>query len=164
MKEENFDNQQAAGDFDEFDLTQWDEDFIEAPVEDRDFDIPDGKYQVVVDRVELTKSQTSGNPMLKWKLKIIAPNHVGGLIWRNNVIASKSNVQWLKNDLHVCGLDLKKLSDLPASLEKLLDIKLEVTQKTKGENVNVYINRRIVTGDESNDIDRELQEEAEKVF
>jgi len=165
VEEEYFDDQQPSGDFDEFDLSQWDDDFVNAPIEERDFEpIPDGKYQVAVDRVELTKSQNTGNTMLKWKLKVLGPKHEGATLWRNNVIATKNNVQWLKNDLHVCGLDLEKLSDLPAHLKKLLDVVLEVTQKTKGENVNVYINRRIVTGDESDDIERQIDEEAEKVF
>jgi len=165
VEEEYFDDQQPAGDFDEFDLSQWDDDYVNAPIEERDFEpIPDGKYQVVVDRVELTKSQNTGNTMLKWKLKVLGPKHEGAILWRNNVIATRNNVHWLKNDLHVCGLDLEKLSDLPANLKRLLDVVLEVTQKTKGENVNVYINRRIVTGDESDDIERQIDEEAEKVF
>lgn len=165
MEEEYLDGQKPTGDFDEFDLSQWDDDYANAPIEEREFEpIPDGKYQVVVDRVELTKSQNTGNTMLKWKLKVLGPNHEGAVLWRNNVIATKNNVQWLKNDLHVCGLDIEKLSNLPANLKRLLDVKLEVTQKTKGENVNVYINRRIVTGDEGGDIDRQLEEEAEKVF
>ena len=161
---DNMDETYEQGE-DQFDLTQWDDDYINAPIEDREFEsVPDGKYQVVVDRVELTKSQNTDNTMLKWKLKVLGPNHGGATLWRNNVIATKSNVQWLKNDLHVCGLDLNKLSDLPANLKRLLDVKLEVTQKTKGENVNVYINRRIVTETESDDVDRQLEEEAGKVF
>lgn len=150
---------------DAFDLSQWDEDYVNAPIEERDFEpVPDGKYQVAVDRVELTKSQTSGNPMLKWKLKVLGPAHEGGIIWRNNIIASKSNVQWLKNDLHVCGLDLEKLSELPGRLEQLLDVMIEVTKKTKGENENIYFNRRIVNDTVSGDVDRRLQDEAAKVF
>ncbi|HOM98868.1 MAG TPA: DUF669 domain-containing protein, partial [Acidobacteriota bacterium] len=64
----------------DIDLTQFDEDFAEAEVEERDFEpIPDGKYQVNVERVELTRAQTSGNPMLKWTLRIIAPRFRGRL-------------------------------------------------------------------------------------
>jgi hypothetical protein len=61
-----------------------------------------------------------------------------------DVMATRENIKWLKNDLHVCGLDLQKLSDLPANLERLLDVKLEVTKRTKGESENVYFNHRIV--------------------
>jgi len=30
---------------------------------------PDGKYQVNVEKAELTEAHTSGNPMLKWTLR-----------------------------------------------------------------------------------------------
>lgn len=133
---------------DEFDLAQFDDDFSQAEVEDREFDtVPDGKYQVVVDRVELTRTQSTGNPMLKWTLRILGPTQSGRLLWRNNVIATAENLKWLKTDLFTCGLQIEKLSDLPSNLERLLDVKLEVTKRTKGENENVYLNKRIVTDD-----------------
>jgi len=134
---------------DTMDLAQSDDDFVSADVEEKDFEaVPDGKYQVKVDRVELTRSETSGNPMLKWALKILGPTHKGRLLWRNNVIASKDNVKWLKQDLYTCGLQMDKLSDLPGKLETLLDVGLEVTKRTKNEFENIYFNRRIVLSDE----------------
>ncbi len=132
----------------DLDLAQFDDDFAEAPVEEREFEeIPDGKYQVNVEKVELTRAQSSGNPMLKWTLKILGPRFAGRLLWRNSVMASKENLKWLKTDLHTCGLDIEKLSDLPARLGDLLDVKLEVTKRTKGESENIYFNRRIVVED-----------------
>jgi len=132
----------------DLDLAQFDDDFAEAPVEEREFeDIPDGKYQVNVEKVELTRAQSSGNPMLKWTLKILGPRFAGRLLWRNSVMASKENLKWLKTDLHTCGIEVEKLSDLPARLGDLLDVKLEVTKRTKGENENIYFNRRIVVED-----------------
>jgi len=132
----------------DLDLAQFDDDFAEAPVEEREFeDIPDGKYQVNVEKVELTRAQSSGNPMLKWTLKILGPRFAGRLLWRNSVMASKENLKWLKTDLHTCGLDIEKLSDLPARLGDLLDVKLEVTKRTKSESENIYLNRRIVVED-----------------
>jgi len=134
---------------DTMDLAQFDDDFVSADVEEKDFEaVPDGKYQVKVNRVELTRSETSGNPMLKWALKILGPTHKGRLLWRNNVIASKDNVKWLKQDLYTCGLQMDKLSDLPGKLETLLDVGLEVTKRTKNEFENIYFNRRIVLSDE----------------
>ncbi len=134
---------------DDLDLAHFDDDFAAAEIEKREFDeLPDGKYQVAVDKVELTRAKTSGNPLLRWTLKVFSGQFAGRLLWRNNVMASRDNIRFLKTDLHVCGLDLEKLSDLPANLERLLDIKLEVTRKSKGENVNVYFNRRIVLADD----------------
>lgn len=132
----------------DLDLAQFDDDFAEAPVEEREFEeIPDGKYQVNVEKVELTRAQSSGNPMLKWTLKILGPRFSGRLLWRNSVMASKENLKWLKTDLHTCGMEIEKLSDLPARLGDLLDVKLEVTKRTKGESENIYFNRRIVVED-----------------
>ncbi len=136
----------------EFDLTQLDDEYEEAPVEEREFDdIPDGKYQVRVEKAELTRSQTSGNPMLKWTLKILGPRFAGRYLWRNNVI-TRDNLKWLKTDLHTCGVVLSKLSELQSRLGDLLDITLEVTKKTRGESESIYINRRIVI-DESREVE-----------
>ena len=67
----------------ELDLAQFDDDFAEAPVEEREFeDVPDGKYQVNVEKVELTRAQSSGNPMLKWTLKILGPRLAPALLLR----------------------------------------------------------------------------------
>jgi hypothetical protein len=132
----------------DLDLAQFDDDFAEAPVEEREFeDVPDGKYQVKVEKVELTRAQSSGNPMLKWTLKILGPRCAGRLLWRNSVMASKENLKWLKTDLHTCGVDIAKLSDLPNRLGDLLDVTLEITKRTKGENENIYLNRRVVVED-----------------
>jgi len=152
MENENYGNYDYGRD--DIDLTQFDEDFAEAEVEEREFEpIPDGKYQVNVERVELTRAQTSGNPMLKWTLRIIAPRFRGRLLWRNNVMATRENIKWLKTDLHTCGLSLEKISDLPANLERLINIKLEVTKRTRGENENVYLNKRIVLEDGGDEYD-----------
>ena len=130
----------------DLDLTQFDETYAEAPIEERDSEPPDGKFQVSIEKVDLTRSQ-AGNPILKWMLRILGPTCEGRVLWRNNVIVSRENVKWLKNDLFVCGLKLEKLSDLAQHLAELLDVKLEVTKRTQGEFTNVYFNRRIVTED-----------------
>jgi hypothetical protein len=131
---------------DDFDLAQFDDDFAGAPVEEKEFEEPpDGKYQVLVDKVEMTRSKERNLPMLKWQLRILGPRCAGRFLFRNNMIASPENVKWLKNDLATCGMDVGelKLSDLPNRLGELLDVTLEVQKKTNGEYTNVYLNRRI---------------------
>jgi hypothetical protein len=141
-----------GSDVDSFDLAQFDDDYEGASVEEREFeDIPDGKYQVNVEKVELSRAQSSGNPMLKWTLRILGPRSKGRLLWRNNVMATKENMKWLKTDLHTCGLELTKLSELPSRLGALLDVKLEVTKRTKGENESIFLNRRIVLAEAEED-------------
>jgi hypothetical protein len=141
------------------DLAQFDDDYAEAPIEERDFEpLPDGRYQVVVEKVELTRAQSSGNPMLKWTLRVLGPQHKGRLLWRNSVMASRENLKWLKSDLHTCGLDLAKLSDLPTSLDRLLDVHLEVVKRTRNEAENIFFNRRIVTEDTGQGYDAAAQD------
>src|SRR3569832_1735434 len=101
----------------EIDLSQFDEDFAEAPIEEREFDeVPDGKYQVQVDKVELPTAKSSGNVLLKWTLRILGPHNTVSVLWRNNVILSRENVRWLKNDLHICGLKHTHHTKLQAHL------------------------------------------------
>jgi hypothetical protein len=128
------------------DLAKFDENFRNETPDDRQEmeTVPDGKYQVSVDKAELVEAKTSGNPMLKWTLRIIAPNHIDSLLWRNSVI-TQNTLKYVKTDLHVCGLDLDRLSDLPGNLHRLLDVKLEITKRTKGDNENIFFNRRIET-------------------
>jgi hypothetical protein len=126
------------------DLAAFDGTFQREATEERgDFDsLPDGKYQVAVEKVELTHTQNTGNPMLKWTLRVLGPRFANRLIWRNSVITTNT-IRYLKTDLHICGLDLDKLSDLPGRLADLLDVRLEVTKKTNGDYENIYFSRRI---------------------
>ena len=136
------DERNQSGAVDEFDLAQFDGDYAAAEVEKKE-PIPDGKYHVSVERAELTRSKTSDKPMLKWTLRVCDGPHEGRYLWRYNLIVTPENIKWLKTDLHTCGVEIEKLSDLPDHLEGLLDLKLEVTKRTRDENENVYLNRRV---------------------
>ena len=125
------------------DLAQFDDVFEEASGEDEFESVPDDKYQIIVDRVELTRTKTNGDPMLTWELRIISGEYEGRKMFRNNVMASKENVTWLKKDLNKCGVKLNKLSELPLHLERLLDVQLEVTKRTRDENENIYFKQQI---------------------
>ena len=74
------------------DLAEYDDEYQTHEVNEDQFDsIPDGKYQVDVEAVELTRTM-KGDPMLKWTLKVVGPSHAGRKLWRNNVIDRKSVV------------------------------------------------------------------------
>ncbi len=122
------------------DLSAFDEDYseVEAPSYG---DLPDGKYQVRVERVELGQSQ-NGDPMLKWDFLVLSGAHAGRHLFKNAVITHKS-LPFVKGDLEMLGVQLPKFSDLPNHLDALLDHTLEVTQRTRGEYTNLYLNRRI---------------------
>lgn len=122
------------------DLSVFDQDYgeVEAPSYG---DLPDGKYQVRVERVEVGQSQ-NGDPMLKWDFLVLSGAHAGRHLFKNAVITHKS-LPFVKGDLEMLGVQLPKFSDLPNHLNSLLDQTLEVTQRTRGEYINLYLNRRI---------------------
>jgi hypothetical protein len=125
------------------DLSQWDDDYGKASGESQGHDsVPDGTYSVNVEKAQLTRSK-SDKPMLKWQFRIFGPCQVNRVLFSNQMIASATNVEFLKRDLTTCGLDIVKLSELPARLGDLLDLALEVRKVTKGEYENVYIQKLI---------------------
>lgn len=130
---------------DETDLYDLDAPYEEAQAPEGDFEaVPEGKYQVRVERADLTRAKSTGNRMLAWELEILGPAFAGRKLWRNNMMVTAENLKWLKRDLVTCGLKLEKLSDLPSHLGELLDIRLEVTLKYRDEDdYNVYFNKRI---------------------
>jgi len=131
------------------DLADLRDPFSGSEVQDRQFDaVPDGKYQVNIDRVELTRSKNSGTPMFRWVFRILGPQQRGRLLWKNSVL-TRDSMKWFKTDLHAAGLDLEQLTDLNDRMGELLNVKLEIVKKTNGEYENVYINRRIVMDDDS---------------
>lgn len=120
------------------DLSVFDEEFESAEAPEFE-ELPDGKYQVRIDRACLTKSQAD-NPMIKWELAVMSGTYEGRKLFKNSAITDAS-IPFVKADLLTVGLELKKLSDLPGRIGEVLDKALEVTKKTKGEYVNIYFNR-----------------------
>jgi hypothetical protein len=76
-------------------------------------------------------------------LRVLAGEYQGRCIFRYNGIANFDQVTFLKKDLHTCGLDLAKLSDLEDRIDELVGVVVEVTLKTKGEYQNCYINKQV---------------------
>jgi hypothetical protein len=128
-------------------LEQWDKTFEEAPIEPRNENLPDGHYQVRVDRVELVRTK-SGKDALKWQFVVVNGDYAERKTWKYSMMESTDNIKFLKNDLFTVGLqDLQKLSDLPGRLDDLLDVIIEITLKTKNDMQNTYLNKRIETTD-----------------
>lgn len=104
--------------------------------------VPDGRYHVEVDHVELGETANTGNPVLKWTLRIVGGDHSDRILFKRRVITEKT-VRFLKSELQVCGLELRELSDLPGHLEEVTGLHLEVMKKTNGEWVDIYFENRL---------------------
>lgn len=120
------------------DLSSFDDDYAEAEAPEFD-EVPDGKYQVRVDKVKLARSQKN-DPMIKWDTVIISGQQSGRHIFKNSVI-TQSSLPFVKADLLTLGLKLEKFSELPNHLDELLDLSIDVTKRTKGDYTNVYFNK-----------------------
>lgn len=143
-----YDNQPLSDD--NIDLAKFEDSFMRTkPKEKKYQSVPDGKYAVLVENVALTRSKTTGNPLLKWALNVLDGPYQGRRMWHNNVIATDNNVQWLRNDLYTSGLEIKSLAELKDQLHKLRNIRLEVTKRTQGQYENIYFNR-LLQGSENN--------------
>ena len=123
-------------------LSRFDAQFSSEAVQDRVSiePIPDGRYEVVVDGVELTEAKTSGNPMMRWTLRIVGPQMSGRVMWKNRAITEKT-LRFVKSELTICGLQLLRLSELPQHLDELRNLRLEVVKRERGSFYDVYFNR-----------------------
>jgi hypothetical protein len=120
-------------------------------------DVPDGNYQVKVESVKMKETKESRLPMLTWEFKIIAGEHAKRKIFKNDVLDPDSKwinekMTYLKTDLSTCGVTLDSIKDIESVLDKLLDVNLEITVKSKGEYQNVYINRKLESSVNADDI------------
>jgi hypothetical protein len=129
------------------DLSSFDADFSAAPEEQSSESVPDGKYQARIEGLEIVRAKTSGNPMLKWKLRIVGPTHIGRVLWRNTVLSVPENMKWVKKDLLTVGLRLAKFSDLPQHVHEVLGAIVEISKQSKNERENIFLNRRVQTSD-----------------
>lgn len=137
------------------DLAKYDEGFERAEVKAAsEFEnVPDGKYQARVDKVEIREVRNGkyqGEGMLSWQFVIEGGKYDGRRLFSNNMFVSRELdpdqgfVARLKKTLDAAGLKLTKLSELEGRIGELLDRKLSVTVKntSKGDKefCNVYVN------------------------
>ncbi len=124
------------------DLTRFDESYASAPSGDELYlaDVPDGEYQTVVEDVRLTESMTSGNPMIVWILRIADPRFGDRTLRKNRAITDRT-IPWVKEDLVRCGVELKRLSELPSHLDKMLGREVTVLKRTKDGRSSIYFLR-----------------------
>jgi len=121
---------------------------------------PDGTYQVRVEKVRLDKHVNKDGrdiPFVAWTFEVLAGKHEGRNIYMSNFMDTESphielQLGFLKTALSFCGVELGKLSELPGRLKDLLDNKVEVRVKTKGQYTNVNVTRSL-TGDAVTDAD-----------
>ena len=121
------------------DLSSFDADFAAAEAPDFE-ELPDGKYQVKIDKAVLTQTRSSGEPMIRWELVVISGEQEGRRIFKNAVF-TQTALPFIKADLKRLEIEVASLKELPARLPDVLDKTLEVTIKTNGDHHNCYFNK-----------------------
>jgi len=134
-------------------LEQFDGQYEEMVVEERQAYLPDGVYQatVIEARVETTDW---GNLQLVMVFEALTGLSKGGTIRKYYNLEDERGQGWLKQDLSTLAFDLGKLSALPQFTPALIGkaVEINVVRKdvpkedgTTKTYVNVYINKRIET-------------------
>ena len=104
--------------------------------------IPDGRYEVVIAEASLTKSQRSGNPMIRYVLRITGSTF-RDRIFRKHSAITENTLRFVRKELETCGLQLERFADLKSRIHELEGVELEVVRVTKGEDTNIYFNRSL---------------------
>lgn len=117
--------------------------------------VPDGTYRVNVEDVSLGISPSSGNPTLKWMLRILGPTQQRRVIYKWNGISERS-LPYLIEELQCCGVTLNRIADLEKHLPGLIGMELEIARKTKDGRTNIYFNKRLSAKPVEEPLDDEL--------
>lgn len=121
---------------DPIDLSEYESEFQRAPSQpSRDSfkdDIPDGFYDARVEDVTLNRVQSSGNPMVIWRLRILGPQHKGRAISKVRIITQKT-VGFLKDDLRKLGLEIGSLKELSGRMDEMVDREIGIMKRTQAD-------------------------------
>jgi len=129
----------------EIDLSRFNKLYKAEPVTDSapvSHSIPDGRYEVVVAEASLTKSQRSGNPMIRFVLRITGSTFRDRILRKHSAI-TENTLRFVRKELEICGLRLEEFADLKSRVHEIEGVELEVVKVTKGEDSNIYFNRSL---------------------
>lgn len=130
------------------DLSEYDEDFAELPdvVLEEEGDLPDGKYDAMIQKAEVRLSQHTGDPMVTWKFQVIKGKEKGKTIWKNQkILTEPKKAMKLKEALVISGVPQNfKMSNLQEELKKTVSscIGIDVVTFDGSETPFVFIKRR----------------------
>lgn len=125
------------------DLTRFDEPFRQARIAEETAPVPDGAYEVAIESVDIGQSQ-AGNVKITWVLRILGPAAVDRVLFKSSGV-TENNLHIIKQELHTCGLDLERFSDLPKMKDRMLDVELQVTKRTRNGAASIYFDKRLST-------------------
>jgi hypothetical protein len=102
--------------------------------------VPDGTYAAEIESAELGSAKSSGNPLLKYRVRVLTSEHSGKVLFKNRAITDKT-LGYVKEELETLGLELGKFSDLDEHLPRLSGKQVEIVVKSNGADTNIYFQR-----------------------
>ncbi len=116
------------------DLSEYDAEFqrasSQAPRDSYQEELPDGFYDARVEDVTLNRVQSTGNPMVIWRLRILGPQHRGSAISKVRIITQKT-VGFLRDDLRKLGMELSSLKELSARMDEMVNRPIGIMKRTQ---------------------------------
>ena len=155
----------------QFDLSMVNSILMEAAPQEK-IETPTGTYQVRVREIKFAKSQNTQNPMIYWQLEHIsgqyqkAIEHTYDVIPLNLDLDNPDNVDRLRKKFEIIkgkfktlGVEtnsVRQIEDFQNLFPQVLDATLEIRKIVKGENSNIYFNKKINTGGPGNNFQGQI--------
>jgi len=124
-------------------------------------DVPDGKYQTLLNKIEINESKSSGRLQVSWQLKIASGEFANRMIFKHDGIDTAESLGYFKGGLARLGVECPDdMKELPDILDELKDTFASVTVRTKkgADMANVYFDKAL----DSDDIEEDLSEDPDK--
>ena len=125
----------------------------------KNVETPTGTYQVKVAKMEMKNSQSTNNPMIYWQLEHISGEYAQAIErlydvipvnldfnYQENVQRLRKKFSLIKGRFQTCGVDtsgVQSIEGFQNLFPAVLDVTLEIRKVVKGENSNIYFNKRI---------------------
>jgi len=101
-------------------------------------DIPDGRYEAVIEDARIVETSPSGRLVLVWRMRIQGPHSANRVVTKSRVIAEHT-LGFLREDLANCRLYISRLSDLPGRLRELAYRQVGLEKLTRNGEVHFLL-------------------------
>lgn len=114
--------------------------------------VPDGTYQVRLDKMYITESKSSGRLQTVLEFEVIAGTYAFRRVWKYAGMETVEQLDYLTNDLRRLGIEHFTWSTVETQFIKVVDKVYEIKLQTKGEFQNLYIVRALKNEDFASDV------------
>lgn len=108
---------------------------------------PVGSFQVIINKADLGRSNSSGRLQIHYELEVANGDSAGATIHKYDGLGTAKQASITQQQLTRIGVDLDgiSISKLPAVLADLVGKTVAVTAKQNGDFYNIYFNKAVDT-------------------